>query len=386
MDILFVSDDLRSIGLASRLVGEGHTVSLYTQKKLSPGYAFVTQVAHPFEAIKACKFIVADKITNPQIYQWAKTFNKPIIGCSAVTDLLNEDCVKEYEIAKKVGLPLPPTEVLKDVTEMFQKVLDWNPVRTVVRYDRETITCDHQQWMSWAIGTLPMNKQILLQTPVYGTEIFVTGWFDGLKWSRPFMLRANDANIKVSFMMALWQGKLDHLIEPLAPFLKAIDYHGPFTVKAIAHKGGFEVMSMNAGFEFPSVYAFFEGLKEPVGEFLNRIAFSVCEKHDITTDYMSSVVVGTALKKPEGVPVIGICDGNRKHLFFGAVSDNGNGTVMTEGPWVYIVTARGRHIDETFGRKYHTNKVVRIPEPTFMTHAVSVFKPWLTKLKSMELI
>jgi hypothetical protein len=388
VDILCISDDLSLVGLASRLTLEGHSVKLYTtSNKLVSNLFTVTRT--PYEAIKECKFIVADSMGYGDLYKWAKNFNKPIIGCSPLTDAMNVDCYREYQIANKLGVKLPPTEILADVGEMFDKVLSWNPARTFVRYDRELITCDHREWLAWAMTQLPLDKRILLQTPTYGEEVSVTGWFDGIRWAKPFILKTNhEKNIRASMLLALREGnKIIETIEPFGQFLKAVDYHGPFTVNSNASRNAIEVVSTHTGFEFPSMYAFFEGLKEPIGEFLHKIAFSVCDKHDITSDYMSSVVFSTNYKRAKDIPIIGIDEGNLKHLFLGGVNKREDDYIIDPFiDWIYTITAHGRDPQESFGRIYHTGDIVKIPEPNFMTNVSSMYKPWLTKLKSLELI
>jgi len=388
MQILVITKDLRSIGLASRLVSEGHDVAVSSTVKLPETYGFFTKASHVYNAIKDCKFIVADAVDDQKVYEWAKTFNKPIIGCSPMTDLMNKDCYREYTIGQRLGVVMPPTEVINDMSEMFGKVVDWNPTRTLVRYDRETITCDHQQWLSWAMYKLPLNKKILLQTPSFGEELTVTGWFDGTKWVRPFILKTNkESDLGASLMLGLYEREwTKKVIEPWGEFLRKVDYRGPFTVRALASKQAVQIISTHTGIEFPSIYAYFEGLKEPIGEFLNKIAFGVCDKVDYTSDYISSIVVRTNLKDPEGIPIIGIDSGNSKHLFFGSVRKNEEEIVVMPGPWIYTVTAHGRDPDESFGRAYHTNTVVRVPEPSYATNMSSVYKPWLNKLKNLELI
>jgi hypothetical protein len=134
------------------------------------------------------------------------------------------------------------------------------------------------------------------------------------------------------------------------------------------------------------MYAFFEGLREPAGEFLHKIAFGVCHGMDFTSDYVSALVVKSSLPKPEGIPVIGLDDGNKKHLFFGHVSEVDSQMILRDGGWAYCLTAHGRTLDESFGRIYHTSQVVKVPEPAFTTQMSSVYRPWLSKIKAKGVI
>lgn len=385
MDILFLTTTNNLLGLASRLTEEGHSVKIYCEQ-IARGNGFVERVKHPFEAIKECKFVVADGPVSPQCWQWAKQFNKPIIGTHPLAEQLNADVYKEWQIVSKLGVPLPETEVIDDLSVMFDKVMDWNNVRTVVRYDRKAITVDHQRWLAWAMSTMPLNKKILLQKPVWGEEIRVEGWFDGLKWSRPFILKTpNEDRFGVSTILGLYKREwVDKLIAPWEAFLRQIEYKGPFRVKAFVSKDKVEHCEAHFGFEFPSIYAFMEGLKDGCGDFLNKIAFGVCTEIPFTTDYASCAVVGTALDEPQGAPLVGLSDGSRKHVYFGSVDVVEDEILVSKAPkWVYAVAARGRNVEESFGRMYFTKDQVRIPEASIMTGLGPLHTQWFNRVRDL---
>jgi hypothetical protein len=388
VEILVYTEKFDLLGVANRLVDEGHKVTVFTPGKLPEGFGKFERATHPHNAIKACKFIVSDGISNSSVYDWAKQYNRPIIGCSQMTDLMNADCYKEFTIGQRIGAPLPETEVIDDISTMYSKVLDWNPSRTLVRYDRETITCDHQEWLAWAMTQLPLNKKILLQTPAYGEFVTITGWFDGLKWARPFAFKSEgEDRLGASLLIPLKDSALiDNTIGPWGEFLKAVDYHGPFSVRCMANAIDLTVISTYAGFEFPSTFAYIEGLMEPFGEFLNKIALSVTETSRFSKDFCTAMTVRSSMKEPVGVPILGLDEGNQKHIFFGGVVFRESEKVIGPGPWVYSASAHGRDPEESFGRMAFTSKMIKIPEPQFTTGMSSIYKPWLAKLNSLELI
>lgn len=385
MDILFLTTTNNLLGLAARLAEEGHTIKLYSDGKAG-WTGFVERVKHPFEAIKECKFIVADGPISTQAWAWAKQFNKPVIGTHPLAEQMNDDVYKEWQIVSKLGVPVPETEIVDDISVMFEKVLNWNNARTMIRYDRTAITVDHQRWLAWAMNKMPLNKKILLQKPVYGEELRVEGWFDGMKWARPFILKSpNEDRMSGSSILGLFKRDwVDTLIAPWEVFLRQLEYKGPFRVKAFAAKGKAEHCEAHFGFEFPSIYAFLEGLKGGVGDFLNKIAFGVCEEIPFTTDYVSCAVVGTALSEPQGAPIVGLDDGNRKHVYFGCVDMSEDEILIGKSPqWVYAVAARGRNLEESFGRLYFTKDRVRIPEAHVMTGLGPLHQQWFNKVRDL---
>jgi len=388
MNVLLVTRDFRSFGIATRLAKENHEVTVYTgrTKGMSFGEGLVKFVAHPLEAIKECQFIIVDGPIEKSIYDWSKTYNKPVVGSSPMTDLMNADVYKEVQIAQRFNIPLPTTEVIGDVSDMYSKILDWNPIRTTIRYDRNSITIDQREWMAWAMHKLPVGKKLVLQTPEFGEAVDVIGWFDGLHWAEPFLLKStNDANLRASTLLALYdRAWVDRAVRPWEQLLRSINYKGPFRVRLCLSKDECTVLSTYAGIEFPSVYAFLEGIKEPIADFFNRIAFGNCPEYDITKDHMSAFSVGTTIADPEGIPILGLDEGNTKHIFFGAVAQRPDGPIISKGlPWVYVVAARGRDIDESFGRAYFTASVVKVPEPKLTNGLPGVYKPWMNRVRSL---
>lgn len=383
MEILLVTSSNALLGLAGRLVDEGHTVKLWGS---SSSNCFAERVKHPYEHIQKCDFIVAEDASDMQVLNWAKKFNRPVIGAHPFADMLNKDVTKEYEVETKLGLPLPPTEIIHDVADMYDKVIGWNSARTMIRYDRVNISCDHQKWLAWAMTKLPVNKQVLLQKPTWGEELQVFGWFDGLRWARPFFLKTpTEDRLRASSVLSLFKREwLSKVITPWEGFLRQIGYKGPMRVKAYVSKQNIQVFEAYMGFEFPSFYAFLESLKEPVGSFLHRVAYSVCEEINTTTDYASCAVVGTTLDEPEGAPIVGLDEGNRKHIFFGNVDRAEEDIVISRKPeWVYTVSAHGRTLEESFGRLYFTQDKVRIPDPNIMTGIRPVHEQWFNRIRDL---
>lgn len=383
MDILFITKEKNLFGLASRLVDEGHNILMWAPMSKNTMFEPLKSL---YDAIKQCKFIISDGI-GQQEYGWAKTFNKPVIGSCPLANVMNHDCVREYKMAHKLGISLPVTEVLEDLSSAYDKVLNWNPVRTSIRYDRENITVDHQQWMAWALTQLPVGKEILIQQPTYGEVSKVSGWFDGMNWKRPFILTNPQSELQANMSLGLFQREwINKVIVPYEKYLRTVEYKGPFSVTFSTNKEGNEVLCTHAGFEYPLVYGYFEGLKTPCGEFLNEVAFSTNSEVDYTTDYVASLLVKTSIKESKGIPIVGITDGNRKHIFLNGVFGVEDDIVVSGDTWIYAVTAHGRDPEEAFGRAYFTADKVRIPQPVITPSMASLGNSWVTKLKRLELL
>ena len=116
MKILIVTKAGLSLGLAQRLALEGHSVEVYSDAfpMVSTGNGIYSISTNLWKSIQACKFIVSDVGNNKTLYKRAAMYNKPIVGCTEVTDYLNADAVKEYQLGNKAGVAFPPSELYDD--------------------------------------------------------------------------------------------------------------------------------------------------------------------------------------------------------------------------------------------------------------------------------
>ena len=146
MNILILTKEKIGLGLAHRLAAEGNQVKVWGLKENDrTGELLYEKADNLWKAVQWCKFIIADSSDWTHIYDKAATYNKPVIGCNAIGDLLNKDCIIEHQLIQKFGLSVPHTVVYEDSTDMYAKVIDWAKIRYKIKMDRRIFKCDYRK-------------------------------------------------------------------------------------------------------------------------------------------------------------------------------------------------------------------------------------------------
>lgn len=376
MKILILTRDGSALGLAQRLVQEGHQVDVFsdTLSLAHTGKGVYDISDNLWKSVQDCKFIVTDSGNWDSLYKRAKTYNKPIIGCNAMTDMLNKDCVKEYQLGTRLGIKFPDTEIYSDAQGLQPKVLEGSFLRYNIKIDRRMFVCTRREWMAWAMYQLPIGKEILLQKEMQGREISVIGWFNGLNWIMPFFYATPNAKEigAVAMLAQKSNTKLTaHTIEPLEKWLRTIDYKGAVTAHLIvedktdiAYVDRFEV-----GISAPCIFAMMESLKTPISDFLNSLAFGHETKIEVSLDYLLGIEVRSKDEDMQGAPVLGLEDGNLKHIFLhGVYKDDTSYMMSGETLPVYTVVSRGQDMREASRRIYRTIEQVQFPRMEYLAN------------------
>ena len=382
-----------ALGLAQRLVQEGHEADVYSESLdlRITGEEIYSISNNLWKSIEECKFIVADSGNWDNIYPKAKKYNKPIIGCNAFADQLNADSVKEYDLCSRLGISCPKSEVYSDLTGLQPLILEGSKKRYYIRYGRRTFSCTKPEWLAWAMYQLPSNKRVLLQEEVLGHDVTVIGWFNGLSWVKPFFYSTPHAE-RIGAVTMLAQKRetrlTDNTILPLARWLRTIDYRGPITVNLTVNEKDTYVRNIYVGLTAPCVFAMIEGLKEmPLSDFLNLLAFSIDNEVSTSLDYLVGIEVSRRTAGMRGAPILGVEEGNLSHLFFqGAYKHNDSYLISDEVDSVYTAVARGRDMEEASRRVYRTIEGVQFPDMKYLTNLSGQSSIMLNKLKSWSII
>lgn len=388
MNILILTKDHIGLGLAHHLAQEGNSVEVYgLGKDCQTGELLYKKAENLWKSVKWCKFIIADSGDWPEIYDKAAMFNKPIIGCNAFGDLLNRDCIIEYQLGEKFGLSYPNTIVYEDCTEMYERILQWNQTRYRIKLDRQTFLCDYKEWMAWALLKLPLDKQVLLQEEVVGRNCTIMGWFNGVDWVRPFYVQTPDSESTgaVGVKAEKFPSKFStNTLRPLKPWLKTIDYRGPISAKLVVNGEGVYIDRLYVGMTSPAVYAVMEAHRGDLTGFFHSIAFSIKADEKVCWDYLISVNVRTAEPDIRDAPIIGISQGGLKHIYFHSVYKS-KGSYLASGDTnnIYTVSSNGRDMDEAVGRLKRTIGEVQFPQMAYPNNIRNLLSPTFSQMKSM---
>jgi hypothetical protein len=395
MKILVIAESGSMLGIAQRLAHEGHQVTVFPtgMKLVHTGDNLYSVSPNLWKCIQECKFIVAECGWD-KLYERAKTYNKPIIGASAMTDMLNTDSVKEFKLGAKLGISFPKTEVFNDVGGLQPKVLAGDLTRYYVKHGRRTFVCTKPEWLAWAMYQLPVGKDVLLQEEVQGEELSVIGWFNGLNWVRPFFYATPYADRLGGVVMLAQKSKIknkltDDTITPLGEWLKVIDYKGPVTAHLIGNGDKTYVKRFELGLTAPCVFAMLEGLKEmPLTDFFNALAFGSDRQVDVSNDYLVGISVSSRESDMHGAPLLGVDEGNLSKIFLQGVFKNEIDGFMLSGETeeVYTAVSHGRDLKEASRRVYGTINNVKFPRMYYMSNIQGQSSKTFGSLRSWGII
>jgi hypothetical protein len=369
VNILLYTDDDKSFGLAHRLVLEGHQVEVFMPTSPScvserTGDGLWKFINSAKEGIKNCQFIIADCFMANDIFNFAKMFNKPVVGWHPLTGLLNSSAVKEFEAALACDCSYPYTQVFDDATDTGELILGWDADNYYIKHDRRVIDLAHSEWLTWAMYNLPYGEPVLIQEQVKGIEVSVIGWFDGLDWRKPFLVCNSDSQRLGASI--LWRDTEERLsqftIAPLRSFLKTIGYHGPVKCNLIVCDDFSYVSKIRIGITYPDIYAFAEGLKGNLGDFLWSMAIGRETNVPYTDMYSVAFEVNVQEADMDGAPLTGVEDANLRHSVLHNIYKDGDSYFLASGfSRSYTAMARGEAVEVATGRAYRTIQLLTFP-------------------------
>jgi hypothetical protein len=361
MNILILSKDGELLGIADRLVREGHVVKTFSTAKRT-GYGVYETIENQdvFSAIKWCRFIVSDDFYSKEFYDKIAMYNRPIVGSSYFARMINEDCVREYAVCDKMGVKTPETRVPSSVSEIYDIVMDWELPRYDIRFDRSFFPGKNTEFMTWSISNLPPNKTILMQEPIEGdVDVRLVGLFNGHDFLRPFFITTEGTEEEGHCVVVPMDEKsslADQNLIKLTTWLRTVDYHGPVECKLTLKDEDVWLREIYLGFSFPMLYAILEGLEVPVGELLNCIALGIPQECLKFNGKVAAALETTSKdwKNLRGAPILELEDPEKlKHVFPVGVmkSDIEKEEYFVSGECETIYTATAFAKDVTEARK-----------------------------------
>jgi len=316
MRFLFVSRRGASLSLATRVVSEGHKVNFFVNnllyKILGKGIIDKAKVGEAHN----CDVVIFDEAGMGE-YASKMSKTKPTIGSSIFADTFNNDILYKQKVLDKCGIQLSADS---------------------------------------------------------GIELHTTAWFNGFSYVKPvhsyfkktkFMER--DMSVDTESMgCLLFYHKSNKItkafLTPLLKELKKTGYVGAVNITSNVNADNFTLANICLGFEYDSTYAALEGLRQPLGEFLYRLAFDGIKRVKASGDFLVATRVSIPpypFKMQEqlskSIPIGGIDENNLKHLWLRDVMYE-DGEYKSSGcdGYVLTVSARGLTPAKAFRRTYRT--------------------------------
>jgi len=264
MRILIVGIFAELIDLAIHLQDEGHDVYYYIDRKDDKeiGKGLI-------KLVKGWKQLAeeADLIIFPDVYFGDlplkyREKGKLVIGGSALSDRLENDREFATKIYDRFGLKYPKTWHFTSFNEAIEFVKK-NPDRYVLKPMGQkprfyTYVAEDDEDMIVALKHFkdiwPGKSDFILQEYVEGVEIACTGFFNGEKFLKPFIVNFEEKRIGEgnrgpssgeagTTLIPQMKCKLaQQTIQKLSPFLKLADFRGEFDLNCILNDDGIWIL------------------------------------------------------------------------------------------------------------------------------------------------
>ncbi len=365
------------LGLAARMVQEGHDVSVYIQSPFfeAAGLGLVKKVSSWRPELKTAEFAICDAPGFGQYEKVFKEFNVPVFGCNYIGDMLDEDPAKTEELCEKFGIQIPQTWRLADPSTGVDVARDWNPAGMVIKARHEdgktdTIVCYNKEVYFWALSRYTAEVRVSVQKRVVGTEVTVESWFNGVSWMNPSLLcfreygdNSGVGSQEITGTAVVKKRRPPKIfkdtLEKITPFLKKACYRGPISANCIVNGSGVYVLGFNAKILYDSIEALAEGLKpsESLASLMYKVVTCGENEIDVVSDHLISVRLSTPnMMSKIDMPISGINDNNTKHLFPESMFRDEEGDYRFAGSsnTVAKITAYGRDMHEARNRVYRT--------------------------------
>jgi phosphoribosylamine--glycine ligase len=337
-----ISDTGDGLGVAQRLVQEGHEVAVWIKSREydQSGLGIVARPQSWREKLNWSDFVICDMVGFGHLEEVFKRMGKPYIACSPMMDQMELDRGKGMQLFEKLKILTPETYAFKNVKEAEKTICDMEFDKGwVLKPDgnigtSKTLVIKDEGELKWAFGTNKPNTSMIVQRIVDGVEVSTEGWFNGKDFIRPFNHTFEEKRFMEgglgpntgcmgNVVIARDSNKLTQsTVERLKPFLLKIGYRGPVDVNCIVNADGAFALEATARFGYDAIEALIEGLKSSPLDLFFGCASGALKEMDITEDSMICVRLSVppypledVPQKDWGDPITGITVDNINHLF-----------------------------------------------------------------------
>lgn len=363
MRILFVSKEGDGLGIAQRLVLEGHNVDVYVSddRFKSAGRGIVTRVSEWRPAARRADLVIADCVGLGRYERDVQSLGRPSIGFSSALDTIELDRRKGMELFERAGIKIPETHYFDKIADALKipTTAGWGDGWVIkangnISTAKTAVVKDEAFW-PLAVRQLPPESSGIVQRVISGVEVSTEGWFNGSTFVKPFNHTFEDKRFLAgdlgqntgcmgNIVVRADGNKLTReTIERTEPFLRMLGYRGPFDINTIVNENGAHALEVTSRMGYDAVEALAEGLDEPFGDFLFDIAMGTKREMALTADTMIAVRLSIPpwpMRRPDrdsiNTPVLGIDDDTLLHLFLTDLAKDGGHYVTAGGDGVLL--------------------------------------------------
>ncbi len=411
MNILIVSNECASMGLANRLKREGNDVKFYVQ---TPGYDKVFN-GLGIENVAAWEnelnwvgkegLILFDFTGFGKIQDYLRAQGYCVVGGSEGGDRLELERDYAYDIMRDLGISTVPLHRFETMKEAIRFV-EHHREPWVVKYNGsvdKTLTYvgrsrDGQDVINLLKNYERFNKEetshIILQRRIDGIEIAVVRYFNGTEWTGPIgtsiehkALFPGDVGPMTGEMGTLmWfndscqNGIYNETLARFGDYLKAINFRGAFDINCIVNDEGIFPLEITARFGYPAIEVECSLSKSPFGEFLKDVGdgkqypLNWCRGYGVVVQIAVPPFPYAAIHdkySPEGLSICfteELSSAEWDNIYFSEVCSEQNWIgekeyrIAAKNGYVMCVTGIGRTIQEAREKAYRLINKIIIPK------------------------
>lgn len=414
MNLLFISNNGSSLGLAERVKKEGHNAFFYILEEQARkagdgivdkpitsslvmkdnGYPIATNINTLLKETDP-DVVIFDMVHLGRVADMIREKSIPVLGASFWADNAELDRVYSQKLMTTVGITTPPTKNFKPGQyEEAIRFVEGSGKRYVYKPSGNIDTAHTyvSQGPSDMASMLKLWKtdkcEFQLQEYVEGIEVSCELWWNGL---HPLIHNVTFEEKK--FMnddigpSTGCSGNIVHIIPSdcklvkegvgkMIRLLKKTEYRGPIDLNSIVTKDKLYGLEFTMRFGYDALQALLEIYKGSITQLLHSIAVGSRDFGEFTSDCGIAVRLSippyphtdSPKEVLKGVPILGVTPANEKHIWWG---DARKGEEHFEsagvGGDVLTVVARGRHVDECIRRVYRTANNLVIPQVQYRT-------------------
>jgi phosphoribosylamine--glycine ligase len=291
-----------SLDLAYKIQQEGNEILMYIQDKASRevGYGFVKKTNSWEKYIDWADVIIFDYTGFGEIADQLRARGKRVFGGSKYTDLLELDRNFGQDELKKHGVKTIPSKEFFSFTEAIQFIKK-NPDTYVIKPCGETqelkqlLFVGNDEAGADIIRMLQAYEKtwgdafgaFQIQRKVKGVEIAFSGFFNGKKFIKPLnvsfehkKLFPNELGVSTGEMgTSMFWAKdsviFEKTLQKLEKTLAEHNFRGHLDINSIVNGNGIYPLEFTSRFGYPQVYIQQDGLLEPIGTMIYKIASGI---------------------------------------------------------------------------------------------------------------
>lgn len=343
MKVLVISQTGDFLGVAQRLVYEGHSVSMWIKEPAykRSGKGIVNRIDSWRSGLKDADLAIVDMVgMGAQTETAFRAVGVPFIGASPQMDKLELERAFGMKVFEDCGISLPESHAFDAPEEArsFFNGLEFGDGWCIKADDNlgcaTSRLIKEPEQLDWAFAQYPDGIPLLVQRIVKGVEVSTEGWFNGSEWVRPFNHTFEEKRFlegglgpNTGCMGNVVVGcpgcKLTRAtVEKLKPFLTRIGWRGPVDVNCIVDSGSAYALEATARFGYDAIEALLEGVRLSAGDFLREVAAGTLTEFEFAGP---SIAVRLSVppypsedddvKAEWGEPILGINQNNINHLW-----------------------------------------------------------------------